>query len=648
MGAAGLLAVAACAAPAPAPSSLSGDTARRHTIGDWSTTGHRVAPGADYIVDITQDSGQVEAWAHPEQGPATLTLIDAAGVSSVHPLAAGEATWISAPVAAGPLVARADPPVVLGGVGWAPVGRDPALVLVILIDTLRADRLGAWGHDRPTSPHIDALAAQGRRFDDALAPAPWTLPSTRGLLSGRQPEARGPGLQQDFSAAGWLTAAVVANPWLGAPHGLADGWGWHGLFGGAAADAQVDRALALLQVSTGRDRLLLVHLQDPHLPYREPEPYRSRWAGPPPEGLEGPFTGRTLRALPPLPVGDARRTFVSDRYDQNVAWTDAQVGRLMAAVPPEATVVLASDHGEELWEHRGVEHGHALHAELTRVPLVVRAPGLAPGGVTAPVSLLDVAPTLRRMHGLPADPDTAGIDLTGPIPADRRRVTGRLLYGPAGWRVDGSRGWVQSHGGALTTSTGAATLDQAADFRSALGAALGVAVPAALRVARPGVAAGTSSSPASSVSLVCPGGFSTVWAEPRPLVERTPPWIDGDRLSLPRARGSAPTGEALVVPQDPAADCILQVDDPAAGPAEATVPAGLAPGDPAIRVGPRGRAATVDRVWMPRLGPDAHPTGGDAEALQALQEIGYIEPEGGSHAPPTSGEWDGSHGLAEP
>jgi len=558
------------------------------------------------------------------QGAATLTLTQADGAPTLLPLAPDEATWIAAPVSPGAVRLTADRPVAVGGLGWAPEGREPALVLVVLIDTLRADRLSAWGHPRPTSPHIDALAADGVRFDDALSPAPWTLPATRSLLTGRQPEAPGGSLQQAFSEAGWLTLAVVANPWLGAPHGLADGWGSHTLSGGAAADAQVDRAIALLETPTGRDRLLLVHLQDPHLPYREPEPYRSLWAGPAPDGLDGAFTGRALRALPPLAEGDPRRRFVSDRYDQNVAWTDAQVGRLLRAVPADATVVLAADHGEELWEHRGVEHGHALHPELTRVPLVLRGPGLAPGAVvTAPVSLLDVAPTLAAMHGLPADPTAAGVDLRGPLPPDRARVTGRLLYGAAGWRVVDAGGWVQSRGGALTTADGVATSAQAARFRAELGEALGVAVPSALRLARPGVAEGTSSSPASGVSLTCPGGFRDVWAEPRPLVTRTPPQVEGDRVSLPRERGAAPTGEVFVVPQDDRADCVLTVDDPAAGVTSGVVSAGRSPGEPATRVGPRGRAATVDAAWMPRLA--ASPTGpvGDTAALRAL---GYVDP----------------------
>ncbi len=384
-----------------------------------------------------------------------------------------------------------------------------------------------------------------------------------------------------------------------------------------------------------RDHLLLLHLQDPHLPYREPEPHRSRWAGELPPGLSEGFTGRQLRALGRPAPDDARRTHVIDRYDQNIAYVDAQVGRLLAAAGPEATVLLFSDHGEEFWEHGGVEHGHALGPEIINIPLILTGPGIQPGVNADPVSLLDILPTLRARFGLDADPHSDGRDLLGPTPGSPSLVAGRLLYGPSGWALrQGDWRWTARGEDRKVTNLGSDPRELAGqppqpadDARAAaLSAALGLPAGPTWRLARPGVAAQSSSAPAATVQLHCPGGFAAVWAEPRPGVTRSPPEVDGAWLRLPRAVGAAPTGEVFFHRLQETGDCRLEVADPAAPPDAVLVPATLAVGAPAIAAGPRGRQASVDRVIVPQLPSESQGETLDLERSAALQALGYEAP----------------------
>jgi arylsulfatase A-like enzyme len=319
--------------------------------------------------------------------------------------------------------------------GSAPVEDGPRPnVLMVLIDTLRADRLGCYGNPRGLSPALDALAKSGVVFEAASAHAPWTLPSTASLLTGRTPAEHGAGghlgaftrlgrgtptVQGHFRRAGHATAAVVNVSFLGPDFGLARGFEHHDLESFESnrevrrADATTDAALVWLRAhaATAPEQpfFLLAHYFDPHAVYDPPQPFRARFALEPDQGDDGLVFGTRehmieLRAgrlaLDPEVVRRAAAL-----YDAEVAFTDSELGRLLAGLDElglaERTIVVAtSDHGEEFLDHGGFEHGHTLYAELTHVPLIVRAPGLAPGRVRAGVGLSDVAPTLCALAGL--------------------------------------------------------------------------------------------------------------------------------------------------------------------------------------------------------------------------------------------------------
>ena len=283
-------------------------------------------------------------------------------------------------------------------------------VVLITIDTLRADRLGSYGHASAHTPNLDALAGGGVRFARAIAPAPLTLPSHTSLMTALEPPAHGvrgnsifvlepgiPTLAEGMREAGFATGAFVAAFVLDARFGLDRGFDVYDddigdrlasdsplSFAERPADAVVDAALAW--VRTAPERFFLwVHLYDPHANY-DPPP---RFAG-----LAG-----------------------GDLYDGEIAFADAQVARLLAGIQrrfgaERLAVVVTSDHGESLGEHGESTHSLTLYDATQHVPLLLSAPRLPRGGVvTEPVRLIDVAPTLLELAGVPPLPDANGRSL---------------------------------------------------------------------------------------------------------------------------------------------------------------------------------------------------------------------------------------------
>jgi arylsulfatase A-like enzyme/Flp pilus assembly protein TadD len=293
--------------------------------------------------------------------------------------------------------------------------------LLITVDTLRADAVGAYGSAARRTPALDALAAEGVRFDAAFAPAPITLPSHASLLTGLYPPGHGsrhngiavradvPTLATVCEKAGLSTAAFVSAFPLDRRFGLARGFGEYGdrlprPAGGRPLNerpgsATVDEAIAWLQAGAGlktgpsKRFFLWVHLFEPHAPYGNPR--------------------------------DGRPAF--DRYMDEVAEADRQIGRLIDALGPAraATLVaVAGDHGEAFGEHGEIGHSIFIYDTTLRVPLVMAGSGVARGVVTGPVSLVDVAPTALARLGLPAL-DADGVDLGGSQPT---APSSRTLY----------------------------------------------------------------------------------------------------------------------------------------------------------------------------------------------------------------------------
>lgn len=303
--------------------------------------------------------------------------------------------------------------VLLGAACGASAG--PPNVLLVSIDTLRADRLGCYGYARATSPALDRLATERAvRFAHATAEAPWTLPSHVTLLSGLHPLTHGvrkpdqaPNDSVQLLAERLQptheTFALTDGGWLSQTFGFARGFRSF-----QAQDRDVDQAVQVLleyvRFQRGKGPWFgFLHTYDVHCPYDPPPPYRETFASADAEPIEtaGRCGNPHFNALA-LTAGQAR--FLSDRYDEDVRRVDDALATLFAAFDEldlwkDTVLVVTSDHGEEFLEHGQIGHERTLSPEVLAVPLFVAAPGLAPRVVDHIVGLADVVPTVLELVG---------------------------------------------------------------------------------------------------------------------------------------------------------------------------------------------------------------------------------------------------------
>jgi arylsulfatase A-like enzyme len=311
-------------------------------------------------------------------------------------------------------------------------------VLLVTVDTLRADRLSCAGYPRPTTPSIDALAARGVRFERAWSHAPETGPSLATVLTSRRATVTGvrgnaerldpalPTLATVARASGLRTAAFVSTVLLRRDACAFDrGFETYDdamtdpCFGHERAQRVAERTVDAAVAWLGARRepfLLWVHLYDPHGPYTPPQRAERLDAT---RGtlrsvqLDAAWIPRYQRVGASLDAAD-----YADRYDHEIAYADLHVGRLLATVDPATTlVVLHADHGEALGEDRyWFRHGSLLHDAALRVPWIVAGPGVPRGrAVAGDVRLVDLAPTLTALAGLPSLPAAEGRDLSAVV-----------------------------------------------------------------------------------------------------------------------------------------------------------------------------------------------------------------------------------------
>jgi arylsulfatase A-like enzyme len=322
-----------------------------------------------------------------------------------------------------------------GGCSRAP---RPASLLLITIDTVRADHLSAYGYARPTSPRIETLAREGMVFRNTFATVPRTTQSVATLLTGLYPKhhrARGlfsflplsnTTLAEILKERGYSTWAVVSNIFLQPGKGFEQGFDSYSnprsRFDGDSSPQITDEALEKIRSApAGTPFFLWVHYLDPHWSY-EPEARFAEMFDPeyrPSEAMkemqEGKFHKGDIIFNNPLDPAD--RKHLVALYDGEIAQVDEQVGRLVDGIPPEIRadllIVLTSDHGESLGEHGySFAHGEYLYDGTLRVPLLFVFPGrVPPGGERRSASLIDVAPSILRLLGLPDRPGMDGIPL---------------------------------------------------------------------------------------------------------------------------------------------------------------------------------------------------------------------------------------------
>ncbi len=347
-----------------------------------------------------------------------------------------------------------------GGEGVARSLRERPDVILVTIDTLRRDHLSAYGHERLTSPTIDRLAKEGVLFTDAQSVIPVTGPSHATMLSGLYAQTHGAFrngvkiaeepvlLGSLLGGLGYRSHAVVAGWTLkDAQCGLGRGFDSYDEDMGERvklvtrmrrAEEVTDSALSWVDAELkplGEDRppvFLFVHYFDPHEPYDAP---LEQTPGKNPNADGGPDLEKHAQRL--------------EAYDREIAYTDAQVGRLLAGLRAkglldEAIVVFTADHGQAFGEHgegdKEGKHGRKVYQSTMAAPLIVWAPGLVPGGrrIDLPVSHLDLFPTIASLAGAPwrsLPANLQGHDLSGVLKDPKAAVpwggARRLRYGVA-------------------------------------------------------------------------------------------------------------------------------------------------------------------------------------------------------------------------
>jgi choline-sulfatase len=327
-------------------------------------------------------------------------------------------------------------------------------VLIIAVDTLRADHLGCYGYTRETSPNIDHLAEGGVLCRLCTSQAPWTLPSFTTVFTSLYPTQHGaetvhstlrdsiPTLATILKEHGYTTGAIVNAPALKPAYGVDRGFDYYNMtpLEGRAADGTTRDALAWLDTVEDEPFFAFVHYFDPHLAYAPPASYRKRFTVDY-EGrigssfnLEGFSRVRDTMFVEMRDLTQADWNRIVGLYDAEIAFTDSAIAQLIRGLDERnlsgnTLIVFLSDHGEEFFEHGGFEHGHSLYEELIHVPLLFRLPGkLASGArVSQPVRLLDVAPTILDFLGVERPAAFEGVSLMalleGNAPPDNRKGT---------------------------------------------------------------------------------------------------------------------------------------------------------------------------------------------------------------------------------
>lgn len=343
-------------------------------------------------------------------------------------------------------------------------------ILLVLIDTLRADHLGTYGYSRPTSPNIDAFAKESVLFEQAFSQSSWTKPAMASLLTGHFPSMHQTNLEQQklpesetivtqlLRDQGYQTAVLSGNPWITPDYGFGRGVDhFYSIYDERFARVTLfmnalkrlskqmgsrnwvyNRVKLLVQgelSTTARDEVLTteasrwldanherpfymhVHYMSPHHPYDPPPPF-DKWV---PDKSAKPMTYYPKKSYFPFDEGqaisDAQREDMIARYDGDILFADTVFQKLVdklkaLGILDDTIIVVMADHGEEFYEHKNWGHGQGLYNELIHIPLIIRYPkAFQPGRIKTPVMSVDVVPTMLEMASAPPKATAAGKSL---------------------------------------------------------------------------------------------------------------------------------------------------------------------------------------------------------------------------------------------
>ena len=325
-------------------------------------------------------------------------------------------------------------------------GRHKGIVLVS-IDTLRRDHVGAYGYAKPTTPRLDALARDGILGEDAVSTSSWTLPAHLSLMTSVSPGVHGgtnmhagfnrrvPTLASILREAGYATQAVTSHLYMSATYGMDVGFDHLEYDPEFRANQIADHARSLLDRFGDRPFFVFLHFYDPHWHYDPHDSTTHLFE----RGYRGTLGGKLgdFKDLDPSKVSPEDMTHLLALYDGEIRFTDDELGGILdhlhaRGLDRNTLVVVTSDHGEEFGEHGSWEHQKTLYEEVIRIPLLVKGPGIAARREKEPVSLLDVAPTIVAWAGLSPQWQPQGVSLLAPVPH-------REAYGETDHTVDSTR-----------------------------------------------------------------------------------------------------------------------------------------------------------------------------------------------------------------
>lgn len=328
-------------------------------------------------------------------------------------------------------------------------------VILLTVDSLRADFVSAYDNRNASTPHIDRLADDGLVFTRVISPSPWTLPSLSSLMTGLFPEvhmtkgknSKLPDNLQTLAGYmrdnGYFTGAIVFNPYLKLSHGMSQGFLHYDVYPktvtGNSLGARLlkrffprrfrqyittsdstDLAIDWLKSNQGKDCFLWVHYLDPHMPYAPPDEFLPKEKAPQTIGTNFDRSSGDIRGgffTPSL----SEREWIRKLYDGEVRYVDKSVGRLLDTLKQlniydDSLIILTADHGEEFWEHGSFEHGHSLYNELLRVPLIIKLPlSSSKGRINSMVQTHSVMPTVLDICGITYDSEHLSVASLTPL-----------------------------------------------------------------------------------------------------------------------------------------------------------------------------------------------------------------------------------------
>jgi arylsulfatase A-like enzyme len=400
----------------------------------------------------TETSGNATVRITPEGGkPKELwkASLGARWQDQLLPLAAYAGSVVKLDlVAEGGNVAFSSPTILISQPNTVEVKTQAKSVIVVLIDTLRADHLRAYDKStRVKTPVLDALAAEGAVLENAQSPENWTKPSVASVLTGLYPMSHGAKeseakladkalmVSEVFKQQGFATASFIANGYVSDKFGFNQGWDYYTNY---IRENKSTKAEAVFRdaadwVAKNKDKrfFLYVHTIDPHVPYDPPAEYLTMYE---PEAYGGKIRPRDTpdllekakRVPPKVTFDEVDRKHLEALYDGEISYHDHYLGVFIdrlkkLGIYDQVVIVVTADHGEEFFDHGSYGHGHSVYQELLHVPFIVRWPGtVGPQRVSSTVSTADVSPTILSAAGIKVPDVMEGTDripqLLGALP----------------------------------------------------------------------------------------------------------------------------------------------------------------------------------------------------------------------------------------